>query len=67
MLTHPAIPRYGQIAPRVTPHQQDRDDFSTIIIDIGVRIANGKTISIKGYKDIFIKLKQDKKPITFFL
>jgi hypothetical protein len=27
-----AVPWYGQIAPRVTPHQQVRGDFSTISI-----------------------------------
>jgi hypothetical protein len=34
MMTHLAVPWYSQIAPRVTPHQQDRDDFSTVLINI---------------------------------
>jgi hypothetical protein len=32
MMTHLAIPWYSQIAPRVTPHQKDRDNFSTDLI-----------------------------------
>jgi hypothetical protein len=31
-MIHLAVPWYSQIAPRVTPHQQDRDDFSIINI-----------------------------------
>jgi hypothetical protein len=66
MLTHPAVPWYGQIAPRVTPHQQDRDDFSIIFIfntnvikpEYFISIINA-TLTLKlpaefkEYKDVF--------------
>jgi hypothetical protein len=32
MMTHLAVLWYSQIAPRVTPHQQNRDDFSLYTI-----------------------------------